>query len=1079
MKHVFEHPEVPATGRRYWRGLEEYAKTEEFQGWLEREFPQGAAEFWGDGVSRRNFLRLMGASMALGGLSLTGCRRPEAYIVAYTKTPEWQIPGKNLYFTSAQPRRHGSLPLLVTSFDGRPTKVDGNPEHPVNQGKSDALAQASILDLYDPDRAKHYLFRGQRTTQPEFDTALMGVRERAAQNGGANLAVLADETLSPTRARLRDELLKQFPQMTWCVFEPLDTGNQRAAIKAAFGLDGVLVPNLLAADVVLSIGSDFLGTDEFGFKPQRDFTKRRRVEKPGDLMNRLYAVENHFTNTGMMAEHRLRLPASHYTAFAAALAREIGVNGLPLEAAGSLENVDPAWVREAAADLKAHAGRCLVLAGPDTPVELQVLVFAINEALGNLGQTVRVRPTPLSGNATLEELVAKIRNGQIEDLVILGGNPVFNAPAGVDLSGALNRVTTSIYLGSHENETTKLATWTVPAAHYLETWGDTTAEDGSVLSIQPLILPIWNGVSQLNLLARLAGQPTPEGPALVRETFALNQGRGLTGPDLDTAWNKFVHDGFSPTSVEPVQPSFQFGAARSFLEERLKPAPSLGENALEVVIVPSYAVDDGRYANNGWMQEFPDPVTKLTWGNAILVSPTTAKALGLRSYMDRGIQTSDMVRLMVNGVTIEGPILVAPGHADFSLTIPAGYGANLGRVSQEGGFSVYPVRKDLCCLTYAGVSLEKVGRLAKLAITQEHQSMEGRFLVREAPLAEFNRNPEFVNTMGIDAHAPKNFNFYEPPPLDSPLQWGMSIDLTTCTGCSACMIACQAENNIPIVGPEQVKNGREMHWIRVDRYFVSEDFNTDKVGAWAKADPMYAVDPEAVTQPVTCMHCENAPCETVCPVNATVHNEEGLNVMAYNRCIGTRYCANNCPYKVRRFNFFDYNKRDVLTRSDFLGIGNLYFGPFAKKGSPPTVQMQRNPNVTVRMRGVMEKCTFCVQRIEEAKIKALVKARNSDRTMVPTDSFQTACQQACPTEAIVFGNIRDEASAVSKRKQLPHNYAMLNYLNVRPRLTYLGRIRNPNPKMPGADRVGMSSLNDVHAHGGGGGYDGKHSDGKH
>ncbi len=1078
MKHVFEHPEVPATGRRYWRGLEEYAKTEEFQGWLEREFPQGAAEFWGDGVSRRNFLRLMGASMALGGLSLTGCRRPEAYIVAYTKTPEWQIPGKNLFFTSAQPRRRGALPLLVTSFDGRPTKVDGNPEHPVNQGKSDALAQASILDLYDPDRAKQYLNQGRRSNKADFDTALLRIRELAEGNGGATLAVLADETLSPTRARLRDELLRQYPQMTWCVYEPLETGNQRAAVKVAFGLEGTLVPDLLAADVVLSIGSDFLGTDEFGFKPQRDFAKRRRVEKPGDSMNRLYAVENRFTNTGMMAEHRLRLAATRHVAFAAALAREVGVADLPLAAAGGLDGVDPVWVREAAADLRDHAGRCLVLAGPDSPVELQILVLGINEALGNLGKTLRVRTSPAPGNATMDELAAKLRSGSVESLVILGGNPVFNAPAGLGFSELLGRVPTSVYLGSHENETAKAATWTVPAAHYLETWGDATAEDGSVLSIQPLILPLWNGVSQVELLAQLAGQPTPEGPALVRATFEENQGRGLSGQALDTAWTKFVHDGFWPTSSTLTTPAFQSGSAASALANLLKPAPVLSESALEVVIAPSYAVDDGRYANNGWMQEFPDPVTKLTWGNAILISPTTAKTLGLRSYMDRGIQTSDVVRVTLGGTTIEGPVLVAPGHADFSLTISAGYGAALGRVSQEGGFSAYPLRKDICCLSYPGAKVEKVGRLAKLAVTQEHQSMEGRFLVREAPLSEFNKNPEFVNTMGIDSHAPKNFNFYAPPPLDSPLQWGMSIDLTTCTGCSACIIACQAENNIPIVGPEQVKNGREMHWMRVDRYFVSEDFNTDKVGPWAKADPVYAVDPEAVTQPVTCMHCENAPCETVCPVNATVHSEEGLNVMAYNRCIGTRYCANNCPYKVRRFNFFDYNKRDVLTRSDFLGIGNLYFGPLGKKGSPTAVKMQRNPNVTVRMRGVMEKCTFCVQRIEEAKIKTLVKARDSDRTLVPTDSFQTACQQACPTDAIVFGNIRDEASAVSKRKQLPHDYAMLNYLNIGPRLTYLGRIRNPNPKMPGADRVGMSSLKDVHHHGGGG-YGEKPSDGKH
>jgi molybdopterin-containing oxidoreductase family iron-sulfur binding subunit len=1065
MKRVLDHPDAPATGRRYWRGVEEYAQSEEFHGWLEREFPQGAAEFWGDGVSRRSFLRLMGASVALAGLGLSGCRRPEAYLVSYTKSPEWQIPGKNLFFTAAAPRPRGALPLLVTSFDGRPIKVDGNPEHPVVQGKSDAHAQASILDLYDPDRAKRYLNQGQASTKADFETALTRIREVAQSNGGAGLAVLADETLSPTRDRLRQELLQQFPQMTWSVFEPLVTGNQAAAVKVAFGIEGSLSAKLLEADVVLAIGADFLGSDDFGFQAQRDFTKRRKIEKPGDKMNRLYAVENHFTNTGIMAEHRLRLPASHYEAFAAALANELGVTGLPLGVTGGLTGVDPLWIKESAADLRANAGRSVVLAGPNTSVELQLIVLAINQALGNLGQTLNVVPAPFAKAESIDDLAAKIESGTVETLLVLGGNPAFNAPAHLEFGKLLGKVATSIYLASHENETSSAATWTVPSTHYLEAWSDGLAEDGSYLTSQPLILPLWGGVSQLDLLALLAGRTTPEGPELIKETFALRSGT-LTGTALDDAWNIVVHDGFAKENGKRTRPSvaFQADSVASFLENSLAAAPKLGDGNLEVVLARDYSLDDGRYANNGWMQEFPDPVTKLTWGNAILVSPNTAKALGLRSFMDRGIQTGDTVRVSVNGATVEGPILVAPGHADNSLTIPVGYGAKLGRVSSEGGFSAYPLRTSSASLVYAGAKLEKLGPLAKLAVTQEHQSMEGRALVREAPLAEFEKNPEFVKLLGVEAHAPKNFNFYQVPAFESPMQWGMSIDLTTCTGCSACVVACQSENNIPIVGPEQVKNGREMHWIRLDRYFVSEDFNTDKVKGFGTPDPIFAVDPEAVVQPVTCMHCENAPCETVCPVNATVHSEEGLNVMAYNRCIGTRYCANNCPYKVRRFNFFDYNKRDVLSRSDFLGIGNLYFGPFAKKGSPDTIKMQKNPNVSVRMRGVMEKCTFCVQRIEEAKIETLVKARDSSNTIVPKDSFQTACQQACPTDAIVFGDIKQADSAVAKRKALPHDYAMLGYLNVRPRVTYLGRIRNPNPNMPGADRVGMSLLKDVHHH---------------
>lgn len=1069
MKKVFEHPTEPVQGRKYWRSVEEYSGTPEFQNWLQREFPQGAAEFWGDGVSRRNFLRLMGASMALAGLQ--GCRRPEAHIVPYTKSPEWVVAGKNIHFTTAMPRRGGSTPLLVTSYDGRPTKIEGNPLHPVNKGTTDTHAQASILDLYDPDRAKSYLKNGKISNKAEFDTALAAIRDEALKNQGAGLAFLVQETLSPTRDRLKQELFKQFPQATWSVYEPLITGNDAKAASIAFGGNYKAVPRFDKADVVFSLSADFLG-GEFGLSAERGFASKRRILKPGDPMNRLYTVETQFTLTGGMADHRLRLPASQLEAFASALAREAGAGGMELPMATALEGVDPKWISEAAKDLKAHAGTSLVVAGPNTSVALQVIALAINQALGNIGKTVLIKPAP-APSTSIVDLAAKIRTGAVNTVVILGGNPAYNAPADLKFGELLRKISNVVYLGYHENATTEASSWQVPAAHYLESWGDTLAEDGSYLSIQPLILPLFNGLSEIELLSRFLGQPTPQGPEQVQETFK-QRSPGLQGTALEAAWKKFLHDGFVPvaaTSSTAVATgtapnSVNLPASSAFLKT-VQPLSSPANGTLEVTFVPSWSVDDGRYANNGWMQEAPDPITKLTWDNAALISPKTAKDLGLEARVYEGVQTSDVISITLNGVSIEAPIIVVPGHADNSLTLPLGFGQKLGRVSEGSGFNAYLLRTSVNPYLAVGAAVKKVSSGHELALTQEHQSMEGRGFVREAPLAIFEKDPAYVDTIGVDAHAPPNVSFYQSPPLTGHHQWGMSIDLTTCTGCNSCVVACQAENNIPIVGRDQVKRSREMHWIRIDRYFVSEDYNEDL--------DKFAHDPQMVMQPMTCQHCENAPCETVCPVNATVHSEEGLNVMAYNRCIGTRYCANNCPYKVRRFNFFDYNKRDVLSRNEFLNIGNLYMGPLGDKGSPDTIKMQKNPNVTVRMRGVMEKCTFCVQRIEEAKINQLVKARDTADTMVPRDSVKVACQQACPSESIVFGNVADPESEVSKRKALAHDYAVLNYLNVRPRVTYLGRIRNPNPAMPGANLVGMSSLGAPDYHG----PHGEHGHGAH
>ena len=1043
MKRPLTHPSPAPNGRTYWRSLGEYSRTPDFEEWLHREFPAGAAEWENDPLSRRNFLRLMGASLALAGLSLSGCRRPEAHLVPFTQSPEWVIPGKKMSFATAQPRRRGAVPLLATTFDGRPIKMEGNPLHPLSLGASDNFSQASILDLYDPARRQHPTRSGKKISPSDWDAEIARIRDESTSTAGSSLAILADELLSPTRDRLRAELQKQFPQATWATYEPLAPGRDLEASSLVFGDNTEFRPNLSAASTVLSLDCDFLGSDEGDISDTRGFAAGRRTRKPGDSTNRLYVAEPRFSLTGTMADHRLRLRSGSVGPFLLELARQIRTAkpsadlntllsqspDLPLP-----EGVDPAWIRECAADLVAHGKQSLILVGRRLPISLQALALALNATLGAVGSTLIVQPRRSIPSSNIIQLAGKIRNGTIRTLIILGGDPVYNAPADLNWPALQSSVPNTIHLANLPNATSKQSTWSIPGTHYLESWGDALGSDGSYLSIQPMIQPLWDGQSQLDLLSKLLGQPKPIGPGLIRDTFA--QRTNLSGEKLDQAWNDFVREGFLAASTPTLAPRTPNLSSVAGLLSKIENSAPEDISSLEYNFIQSGAVDDGRYANNGWMQEWPDPMTKLTWDNAILMSHDTAKSLGLKNEVIKGILVADVVKATLAGRSIEAAALIVPGHANFAVSLPLGYGQEeLGSVAKGVGFNAYSLRTSMADYQGAGLQLKKLGKTRELAVTQEHQVMEGRDLVREATVSEFQKNPAWVKTVGMDAHIPKNQSFYPNPKLDGQHQWAMVVDLSTCTGCNACVTACTAENNIPIVGKDQVMKGREMHWIRVDRYFTGEPDA-----------------PESVSQPIACMQCENAPCETVCPVNATVHNEEGLNVMAYNRCIGTRYCANNCPYKVRRFNFFDYNQR---------ALDKLYWGPLAPKGTEETIKLQKNPNVTVRMRGVMEKCTFCVQRIEDAKITARVRARDSADLKIPKGTLKTACQQACPAEAIVFGDLLDESSEVTQQRALPQNYSLLEYLNVRPRLTYLGRIRNPNPAMPGA----KTSYNTSHGHG--------------
>ena len=1060
MKRIFQHPESPKSGKQYWRSVGQLQNTPEFRGWLEKEFPQGAAEFKGGDVSRRNFLQLMGASMALAGLSFAGCRRPVKHLIPFTHGVEWSIPGKALFFTTSMPTRRGYAPLVATTYDGRPTKIEGNPLHPASKGATDTWAQTSILDLYDPDRSRFFKLKGGKKSAQDFEKALDALI--AGAGDGAGLAFLLESNPSPTRERLRGEIEKKFPKAVWAVYEPLGSDAATEAAKAAFGEGIEAIPQFDKADVILSLDADFLGTGAT-VADQRAFAVRRKADGE-NKMNRLYVAENRFTVTGGMADHRLRVPVSQIGVIAQELAAEILsqtkdealgrlVGGAPKTAAKARQE----WIKITAEDLVANKGKSLVLAGARQPAGVQALVFAINAALGNLGKTLAGRKTVSKPAASIAEVARGLGDKSIASIIIVGGNPAYNAAVDLDFGTKLKNAANVVRVGFYEDETSDFATWQVPLAHYLESWGDGFATDGSHVSVQPMILPLYDGWSELDVLAKFAGLKKPEGPELVQETF-----RALVKPnDFVAVWSKFLHDGFVMGEAPKVESLVLSSDAVGKLAAQI-PVSALEGDAYEVVFVGDSKVDDGRYANNGWLQELPDPITKLTWDNAALISPATAKKLGIDnggSFIRQPFEF-DRITITVDNRIIDLPALVVPGHAENSITISLGYGrtkaGQVGTVGQtsesfvtdsemtSGGFNAYLLRTTAAPYFATGAKVKLSGKSYKLAVTQEHGTLEGRGpdLTREATLDEFKAEPAFAKTMGMDGHNPPNASLYSHPPLNDIHQWGMTVDLNTCIGCSACMVACQSENNIPIVGKRQVLEGREMHWIRTDRYFASMDEHDE--------------EPEMVSQPMMCQQCENAPCETVCPVNATVHSEDGLNVMAYNRCIGTRYCANNCPFKVRRFNFFDYNQRKIAKLRDW----NLT----SEKGTEDSIKMSKNPNVTVRMRGVMEKCTFCVQRVQEAKIAAKVAIRDAGEARIPADSFTTACAQVCPTGAIVFGDKANKDSRLSKLIEDERGYRLLEYLNLNQRVWYLARIRNPNPKMPGAEKSGKAIKSSPHNH---------------
>jgi len=1003
----YQFSKPAADGKVFWTSLEAKADPEGFQERAAAEFPAGADGSDGFSVDRRTFMGVAGAAGAV--LGLEGCvRRPEEKILPFTKQPEYVVPGVALHYATVVRTAGEPAGVLVTTHEGRPTKIEGNPQHPGSLGGTDGYTQASILDMYDPDRSKGPAqFKGGAATEAtfaEFDAAYEELAKQAAADQGAKLRVLATPTQSPTFLRVRQALLAKFPQAKFYSYEPVGPANRAAGAKLAFGEAVDVAFNYRRARTIVALDADFLGTEPGSVRANREFADGRRITGPNDAMNRLYVVEPGHTVTGGTADHRLRLPAGDVAGFLKALARELATkHGQDMGSlSGALGSTKPAgvpdkWLSAIAAELaeEKNRGRSLVIAGTRQPPAVHALAFAINFALGNVGPTIQLVPALDNGaSAAADGIIAlskELAAGGVDTLLILGGNPAFDAPADLKFGDLIGKAKASVHLSSYRNETSALVGWHVPRADALESWGDLRGSDGTYGVQQPMIAPLHGGRTDAELVAHLAGERFWRAHALVRQTF-----RGLVSGNFEQQWKNSLHLGVArDLAAQPVpEPKIALDAISAEVKTLADAGPVLSAQNLEVNFAPDPGLYDGRHANNPWMLELPDPLSCVSWDNAAYVSPATAKALNIENHQ--------LVTLKGPSGSMEIVVWVLPGQADNTLTLHLGWGRkNPGRYGAGFGFDVYPLRTTQGLGFATGFSVANTGRRYKLSQTQETHSMQGRPIALDATVDEYKKNADFAK--------------FKSPTLSAlPLwtevkyeghRWGLSIDLNTCTGCNSCLVACQAENNVSTVGKEQVARGRDMYWLRLDRYFVGENEN----------------DPQVAFQPVGCMQCEEAPCENVCPVNATAHSPEGLNDMAYNRCIGTRYCMNNCPYKVRRFNFLDFT-------------GQV----------PETRRMQYNPNVTVRMRGVMEKCSYCVQRIQEAKIAA----RRDDRKLRDGD-IKTACQQACPAGAIVFGDLNDPTSRAAKASKLDRNYKLLPEIGTQPRTSYLAKIRNPNPEMQG------------------------------
>ncbi len=1014
-------------GKTFWRSLEELSDNPDFAEAAKQEFPDNT-EVWVDPFGRRKFLKIMAASFAFAGLAScklpTETLIPNERIVPYVRPPEEMVPGKPLYFATTISLAGMANGVLVESHMGRPTKIEGNPDHPASLGGSDTIGQASILTLYDPDRAQSITYLREAKTWGAFLGAVKGNLEKERENQGAGIRFLTGSVISPTLANQIKDILTIYPKAKWHQYEPAFSDSIRNGAQLAFGEAVNTVYNFAKANVVVSLDSDFLCGGAGSLRYAREFSRRRRTTEEKAL--RLYSVETMPTNTGSAADHRLPLKPSDVVSFTKALAAALGVAGV---SAGADNPAYKNWVAALVTELQNNKGASIVIAGNEQPAAVHALAHAINQTLENVGKTVTYtdsisyHPEGFTTYAdSLGSLVKDLEAGTVTTLVIAGVNPVYDAPVDLKFAENMQKAALRIHYSLYYEETSELCQWQVPETHYLEAWSDARAFDGTASIVQPLIAPLYNNKSPHEFFAAFSDQVDPSGYELVRSYW---QSQNIAGADFEAFWRKSVHDGFIANTALAAK-------TVTLKADALAKLPESNATGLEIAFRPDPTLFDGRFANNGWLQELPKPLTKITWDNAVMMSPATAQKYGVtrtfgNSGGERGRSYVTMVELTYQNRKLKAAAWIVPGHANDCVTLHLGYGrTNAGRVGTNTGFNAYSLRISTFLWAGSGVDIKKIEETYQIACTQGHQVMEGRDqdILRVGTFAGYksggdsehkSEHGEKKEEPASEGHGEKkgghgsshhDISMY-PKWEYKDYAWGMAIDLATCIGCNACAVACQSENNIPVIGKEEVLVGRHMHWIRIDRYYTDNGHD-------------HALDnPEAYFQPVPCMQCENASCEVVCPVNATTHSSEGLNDMVYNRCVGTRYCANNCPYKVRRFNYLQY--------TDF---------------STPVLKLLNNPDVTVRSRGVMEKCTYCVQRINYARIEA-----EKENRPIRDGEVVTACQAVCSTESIVFGNINDPESKVAKLKAEQRNYAMVEELNTKPRTTYLAALRNPNPEL--------------------------------
>jgi MoCo/4Fe-4S cofactor protein with predicted Tat translocation signal len=968
-----------AGSRDYWRTLEELAETPGFAAIVESEVPR-FREVLG-ALDRRRFLQLMAASMALGGLSACGPEPNARQLLPYVEQPPGIVPGRARYYATATTRDGYATGVLVAHQMARPVKVEGNPDHPASLGAASAIMQASILTLYDPRRAQSIVGNGQIDTWESFVTALYQRRERLLAQGGEGLRLLTGTLTSPSLGAQIAAVKQQFPAMRSHQWEPLHRDNELTACERAFGRPFDRVFDLGSADLIFAVESDLISTVPGHLAYARQFAAHRRPDETGGQMSRVYAIESTPTLIGAKADHRLPMRPEEMLSAMRYLASAVGAAP---QGAAQPQTKDSDWLKAAAQDLVQHRGRALVHAGREQPIEIHLLADVINGTLGAFGSTVRliepVTGSPMSQQQSLQELAADMAAGKVDTLLMLDTNPLFTAPTDLDFAAALKRVPLSVSLAVYPDETAEASTWLIPATHEYEAWGDARAFDGTITIQQPQVRRLYGGHSAHELLAVLQANTSPDDYTLLRSYWqaeAQQQGHG----DFEAFWHETLRVGIVKDSAAPTVTA----TPRSDLTAELKEPPAAAaEGALTLLFRPDEGVWDGRFADNAWLLEMPRPFTRLTWDNAALIASATATRLG--------IKTEDVLTIAANGHSVRAPFFVLPGQAPDCITLPLGFGRRAGGLGVDIGFDAYQLRRIDTPWLISAATLSKTGDTRRLASVQGHDRVAGRDLVHEGTLADYQKNPHFLEQKEADESLYPGYSYPR-------YAWAMAIDLNSCIGCQACVVACQAENNVPIVGKDQVLAGREMHWLRIDRYYSGS-----------------ADMPDVAFEPMPCMHCENAPCEVVCPVHATVHDHDGLNVMVYNRCVGTRFCSNNCPYKVRRFNFFAYAIEEDRPAESW------------------------NPQVSVRERGVMEKCTYCIQRTRTAQIDA-----DREDRRVRDGEIVTACQQSCPTQAIIFGDRNASDSAVARRKASPLDYVLLEELNTRPRTSYAAIIRNPNP----------------------------------